>query len=285
MAIHRYVASESTTLHRNFHWGRLLVILLLAMTTSCSSTRRDVKLVVVLGFDDSSADQVQVARLLASHAMRATFYVNSGLIASSSYYMTWDEVQVLAADGNEIAGHTLTHRDLTKLAPDQQRHQICDDRKILIDHGFTPVSFAYPYGKSDASSATIVRECGYTSGRTTGGLATAYSCPAGCPERPYVESVSPPDPFEMRAANLGPAELTLDSLQKVVGDAARRGPGLLPLYFHNVCDAPCPGGFGWVRPNTMVQFLDWLGNQEHQGVVVLTNGDAVRLNLEPTELR
>jgi len=194
-------------------------------------------------------------------------------------------VQVLAADGNEIAGHTLTHRDLTTLAPDQQRHQICDDRKILIDHGFTPVSFAYPYGKSDASSATIVRECGYTSGRTTGGLATAYSCPAGCPERPYVESVSPPDPFEMRAANLGPAELTLDSLQKVVGDAARRGPGLLPLYFHNVCDAPCPGGFGWVRPNTMVQFLDWLGNQEHQGVVVLTNGDAVRLNLEPTELR
>jgi len=91
--------------------------------------------------------------------------------------------------------------------------------------------------------------------------------------------------FVLVAINDQAQEPALDSLQKVVGDAARRGPGLLPLYFHNVCDAPCPGGFGWVRPNTMVQFLDWLGNQEHQGVVVLTNGDAVRLNLEPTELR
>ena len=213
--------------------------------------------------------------------MRATFYVNSSLIASSSYYMTWDQVEALAAGGNEIAGHTLTHRDLTTLTPDQQRHQICDDRRTLIEHGFKPVSFAYPYGKSDASSAAIVRECGYTSGRTTGGLATEYSCPAGCPERPYVESVLPPDSFEMRAANLGPAELTLDSLRKVVSDAARHGPGLLPLYFHNVCNAPCPGGFGWVQPNTIAHFLDWLGRQADQGIVVMANGEALRMNLEP----
>lgn len=264
---------------------RLLVVLLLAVTTSCSPAGRDIRLVVVLGFDDGSADQIQVAQLLKSHAIRATFYVNSSLLASSSYYMTWDQVEVLAAGGNEIAGHTLTHRDLTTLAPDQQRNEICEDRKILVEHGFNPVSFAYPYGKSDATSAAIVRECGYTSGRTTGGLVTAYSCPVGCPNQPHVESVPPPNPFEMRAAHLGPAELTLDSLQKVINDAARHGPGLLPLIFHNVCDAPCPGGFGWIQPNTIAHLLDWLEDEADQGTIVMTNGDALRLNLEPMEAR
>ena len=263
--------------------ARLLAVLLLAATASYAPARRDVRLFVVLGFDDGSTDQLQAAQLLESHALRATFYVNSSLLGSSSYYMTWDQVQVLAAAGNEIAGHTLTHRDLTTLAPDQQRREICDDRESLVEHGFEPASFAYPYGKSDATSAAIVRECGYTSGRTTGGLSTTYSCPAGCPEHPYAESVPPQDSYEMRAANLGPAELTLDALQEVVDDAARHGPGLLPLYFHNVCDAPCPGGFGWVQPTTFALLLDWLEHQANRGTVVMTNRDALRLHLRTTE--
>jgi peptidoglycan/xylan/chitin deacetylase (PgdA/CDA1 family) len=262
---------------------RLLAVLLLVATAICGPVGRDVRLVVVLGFDDSSADQLQVAQLLESHTIRATFYVNSSLLGSSSYYMTWDHVQILAAAGNEIAGHTLTHRDLTTLEPDQQRHEICDDRESLVEHGFEPVSFAYPYGKSDATLAAMVRECGYTSGRTTGGLSTAYSCTASCPEDPYAESVPPRDTYEMRAANLGPAELTLDALQEVVDDAARHGQGLLPLYFHNVCNAPCPGGFGWVQPTTFARLLDWLKHQADRGTVVMTNREALRLRLRTTE--
>jgi peptidoglycan/xylan/chitin deacetylase (PgdA/CDA1 family) len=262
---------------------RLLAVLLLAATAICGPAGRDVRLVVVLGFDDSSADQFQVAQILESHAIRATFYVNSSLLGTSSYYMTWDQVQILAAAGNEIAGHTLTHRDLTTLEPDQQRHEICDDRESLVEHGLEPVSFAYPYGKSDATSAAIVGECGYTSGRTTGGLSTAYSCPAGCPEHPYTESMPPQDPYAIRAANLGPTELSLNALQEVVDDASRHRPGLLPLYFHNVCNAPCPGGFGWVQPITLAHFLDWLESQANRGTVVMTNQEALRLRLRTTE--
>jgi peptidoglycan/xylan/chitin deacetylase (PgdA/CDA1 family) len=267
-----------------YRLARVLVVALLALTVTSASAGRPVRLVVVLGFDDGSADQMQVAPLLRARALRATFYVNSGLLGSSSYYMTWDQVHDLAADGDEIAGHTLTHPDLTTLTPDQQRHEICGDRDLLVAHGFDPVGFAYPYGRNDAVSVAAVHDCGYTSARVIGGLATAYSCPTGCPDRPFVESVPPRDPVEVRAANLGPDELTLDALQKVVGDALHHvdagghDPGVLPLYFHNVCDAPCPGGFGWVRPATFAQFLDWLGEEADQGTVVATNREALRMD-------
>jgi hypothetical protein len=41
--------------------------------------------------------------------------------------MTWTQLQDLAANGNEVAAHTLTGQNLTLLTPDQQRQEICRD--------------------------------------------------------------------------------------------------------------------------------------------------------------
>ena len=41
--------------------------------------------------------------------MHGTFYLNSGRLGTNSYYMTWDQIADLAADGNEIGGHTVDH--------------------------------------------------------------------------------------------------------------------------------------------------------------------------------
>lgn len=257
-----------------------VAVLLVAATAACAAPRRSVAprppgIVVVLGFDDGSADQLKVAPLLRAHGVRATFYVNTGRLGTGPYYLTWDQVGALAADGHEIAGHTLTHPDLTTLPPDRQRQEVCGDRDQLVAHGYAPVSFAYPYGHGDPAAADAARDCGYTNARVIGGLASAFACPTGCRERPFVETVPPPDPWGVRAANLGPDELTLDALQKVVTDAAPHGPGVLPLFFHNVCDAPCTGGFGWVTPATFGSFLDWLAGQSGRGVRVLTNREAL----------
>jgi peptidoglycan/xylan/chitin deacetylase (PgdA/CDA1 family) len=73
--------------------------------------------VVTIEFDDGRADQaVNAGPILTAHGVHGTFFINSGLIGTGSYYMTWDQVAGLAADGNEIVGHTLTHTNIANLS-------------------------------------------------------------------------------------------------------------------------------------------------------------------------
>src|SRR5262245_28937504 len=71
--------------------------------------------VVSLSFDDGRVSQYDVRSVLSSHGMQATFYVNTNSLATTpdGDHLTWQQVADLAADGNEIGGHTLDHVDLT----------------------------------------------------------------------------------------------------------------------------------------------------------------------------
>ena len=55
--------------------------------------------------------------------MHGAFYINSGYVGTGNGYFTWNELRALQAAGNEIAGHTLTHRDLPTLSPDEQARE------------------------------------------------------------------------------------------------------------------------------------------------------------------
>ena len=141
----------------------LLLLLILPSAPSAATT------VVTLGFDDGQTTQSQVGPMLASHGMHGIFYINSGEVGTSSYYLKWNQIHDLAAGGSEIGGHTLTHPNLPDLTTEQQRTQICDDRQNLLSQGFSPVvSFAYPYAHYTATTKQLVQECGYTTGRNVG---------------------------------------------------------------------------------------------------------------------
>ena len=71
--------------------------------------------IVSLTFDDDTIGQYGTRSILASHAMHATFFVNSGTVGTSSAYMTWSQLHDLAADGNEITGHTVNHANLVQV--------------------------------------------------------------------------------------------------------------------------------------------------------------------------
>ena len=66
--------------------------------------------------------------------------------------MNWSQVDSLAAQGNEIGGHTLTHVRLPDQTDAEQRRQICDDAANLRARGYTVTSFAYPYGAGSTST-------------------------------------------------------------------------------------------------------------------------------------
>src|SRR2546423_10119905 len=88
--------------------------------------------IVSLTFDDGRSTQYAARSVLASHGMNATFYVNSPRLGSSSFYMTWQQVQYLYAEGNEIAGHDAYHANLQQVSQTEAQRQICYDRVNLL---------------------------------------------------------------------------------------------------------------------------------------------------------
>jgi peptidoglycan/xylan/chitin deacetylase (PgdA/CDA1 family) len=223
---------------------------------------------VSLTFDDGLQSSYGMRSILADHSAHATFYIPSGFIdGHGAGLMTWTQISDLAADGNDIGGHTIDHPNLTRGTYDSVHHQICDDRARLMHQGFKPVSFAYPFGAFDARAESIVRACGYQTGRTAGGVS------AGGPI--YAETEPPQDPYASLSLGTtynGP--ITLQSLEDAVIAAAQHGGGWLQLVFHEVCyqDDPsfvsCMESYRPVNDATMRAFLDWLQDGAPAGVRV-----------------
>ncbi|HDO1324831.1 polysaccharide deacetylase family protein [Aeromonas veronii] len=77
--------------------------------------------------------------------------------------MSGEQVRALAASGHvEIGGHTLTHPRLSKLTPEQQAHEIQENKRqleALLGHPL--LSFAYPYGDMNESAKEQAIAAGY----------------------------------------------------------------------------------------------------------------------------
>jgi peptidoglycan/xylan/chitin deacetylase (PgdA/CDA1 family) len=83
-------------------------------------------------------------------------------------------VEALIRDGWEVDSHTVTHPDLTALAPDQLRRELVESRSWLRRRFHVPVDyFCYPSGRFDATVVAAVRRAGYRLATTTqAGLAS-----------------------------------------------------------------------------------------------------------------
>ena len=225
--------------------------------------------IVSLTFDDGRQTQYSARGSLAAHGMHATFYVNSGTVGTttSSYKMTWGQLHDLASDGNEIAGHTLTHAHLTELSSSEAQHEICDDRTNLLNQGFSPViSFAYPYAEYDSMVASIVSQCGYSSARTVGGIRDAI-----CSSCAFAETISPRDRWATRTPHIA-TNTTLATMQTYVTQAENHGGGWVQLVFHSICDGCDSLSVSLTRFNA---FLDWLQPRAANGTVVQTVGEVM----------
>jgi peptidoglycan/xylan/chitin deacetylase (PgdA/CDA1 family) len=225
--------------------------------------------VVSLTFDDGQASQRAVMDMLDAHGMRGTFYINSALVGTSDYYMTWSQIHEIYNDGHEIGGHTLHHTNLTTVNTSTATTEVCNDRQALIAQGLGPVtSFAYPEAAVSSTAEGIVKSCGYTSGRGVGDL---YS--PGCP-CPYAETIPPSDPYQLRTPGSADSSTTLADLQAAVTNAETHGGGWVPLVFHGVCDDACTD-VNTTTVATFTAFLDWLQQRSSLGTTVRTVGDVM----------
>ena len=222
--------------------------------------------VVSLTFDDGTAGQYAVRSMLAQNGLKGTFYVNSGTLGTSASYLSWRQLSDLQADGNEIAGHTINHDDLTQDSSSEAQRQVCDDRRMLMGNGFHITDFAYPSGATNPSVAQIVAGCGYNSARIAWGL-----CSPGEQNCQIAETIPPGDRFEVQTTwGLRPWT-TLADMEGVVTRAEQNGGGWVPFLFHQICYQTDPGCDPTYSnpPDVVAQFFAWLGQRNAGGQTVV----------------
>ena len=230
--------------------------------------------VVSFTFDDGDADQMAAAQVLHGYGMRGTFYIIAGAVGAP-HYLTLADLHTLAAQGNEIGGHTVSHLEVPHIAPAEARRQICDGRNTLITWGFHVTSFAYPGGAYSPATEAIVRECGFNSARTVIGLRSA-----GCPLCSVAETIPPRDSYAIRVPGQVDGSWTLAGLEHVVTTAEQHGGGWLPFVFHHLCSAhQC--SVLTVRLSLLNAFAKWLARRRDVGTLVKTVGEVVGGPLRP----
>lgn len=141
---------------------------------------------VVITFDDGFSNQSQAFELLRKHNMKATFYIiiggqlSQGCLGAERNrldcgddYLNWDQINTIAqSDLVEIGSHTFDHPDLPTLSLVEQQHQISASKHYIEQKlGREITTFAYPYGKFNASITQLVHNAGYQSAVSTiGGI-------------------------------------------------------------------------------------------------------------------
>jgi peptidoglycan/xylan/chitin deacetylase (PgdA/CDA1 family) len=118
--------------------------------------------VVVLTFDDGYSDAATTALpLLVKYGARGTFYVSSGFVGTARH-LTWRQMRAMRAAGMEVACHGTEHLDLStpERAGQVREAAGCMQRFARYLGGAPPVTYAYPAGKYDVTTLTIMRELG-----------------------------------------------------------------------------------------------------------------------------
>jgi peptidoglycan/xylan/chitin deacetylase (PgdA/CDA1 family) len=233
-----------------------------------SSAGAAVQTVVTIQFDDGNADQYASLAVLSAHSMHATYYVNSGPVGDSAH-MTWSQLTDLATAGNEITGHTVTHANLKKMKTADARQEVCGDRVALFNHGFSPVSFAYPFGSFDAAAKAIVVACGYNSGRGVSGVDG---------RRVFAETIPPTDAYATRTPANVKSGTTLATIESYVTGAEQNGGGWVQIVIHHICDH-CDAYSITLADFTAL--VDWLAPRAGNGTIVRTTNEVIGGPVQP----
>ena len=123
---------------------------------------------VILNFDDGWENQYTYAfPLLKKYHDIGTFFIFTNAIGHK-HYLTSEEIHELDASGMEIGSHTKSHPYLSKLSSLELKKEIFESKDILEHLLGKPVTaFASPFGYSNPEIISIIKEAGYTTGRTT----------------------------------------------------------------------------------------------------------------------
>ena len=119
---------------------------------------------VAITFDDGcETDLIAAATILKEAGFHATFYVTADFLNHPGY-MSDAQLRELGSMGFEIGCHSMTHRYLNGLAPNELHHEIVEARMKLQDiiNGKV-LHFSCPGGRFDDRALDLAKQTGYLS--------------------------------------------------------------------------------------------------------------------------
>lgn len=127
---------------------------------------------IIISFDDGWEEQYAVAfPILKKYGQSGTFFVYTNPL-DRKQFLSWKQIEEMAAAGMDFQAHSLTHPHLRALAPDVAYREIAESKAILEKRlGKPVVAFSYPFGEYDDAVIQMVKRAGFASAVT---LASGY---------------------------------------------------------------------------------------------------------------
>ena len=125
-------------------------------------------LAVAFTFDDGNISDYEIVfPILQSFQFTAAFFPVTDMISSQGK-ITWPRLSELAANNFTIGSHGISHTALTKLSPEQKKHEIRNSKLLLEKKLNCRIKyFSAPFGLYDKETIRMALEAGYSSILTT----------------------------------------------------------------------------------------------------------------------
>lgn len=119
---------------------------------------------IAITFDDGWRNQFTLAKpILDQYGFKATFYLVTNYLSSTTTFMSWQDVAVLNAEGHWIGSHSVSHASNTRLNAAQLTFEITKSRDVLAQHIGKPITtYAYPYGATNKFTQGMVQQLGFS---------------------------------------------------------------------------------------------------------------------------
>lgn len=131
------------------------------------------KKTILLTFDDAVISQYELAfPLLRELGFGATFFVcrfgDAWRAANEKYLIPAEQLREMHDAGFEIANHSWSHPDFSRLTDEQAGKELDRLNDYLAGAGIPkPVSFAYPGGPYAANAVPVLKSRGFIAARST----------------------------------------------------------------------------------------------------------------------
>jgi peptidoglycan/xylan/chitin deacetylase (PgdA/CDA1 family) len=123
--------------------------------------------VVTTSWDDGDPRDLRIADLLRFRDLPGTFYVPIIGYQGKKTLATAD-LRTLTSAGFEIGAHTVSHKSLPRLSPEELHHEVRICKQTLEQTlGSRVPMFCYPNGRYDSEVIRQVKNAGYDGARTT----------------------------------------------------------------------------------------------------------------------
>jgi peptidoglycan/xylan/chitin deacetylase (PgdA/CDA1 family) len=111
---------------------------------------------VVMTFDDEFKSQFTTAKpILDQYGFKATYFIITSRVGQGPGVMTWDDIRLLNATGDDIESHTVNHLHMNTLSLADLIYEVKQSGIELNNHGYDARIFTYPFNEGEQNKTLV----------------------------------------------------------------------------------------------------------------------------------